>query len=79
MIKWEANIHKVSNGYIIALASGDGSETTVISFSGEDERKDEIDSMVELCRVLAEHFAVFNSKHEKYNFVCEAVDANQQR
>jgi hypothetical protein len=77
-MKWEAKIIKIHNGYILTTR-GDAIASRVVEEREDptsDGRKEEIEAFVRLTKELADHFGIYNSKHEKYNFVCETRNAN---
>jgi hypothetical protein len=82
-MNWNANIEKVSNGYIMEVETDDGegpplTSTLVFeeadSYDDMEERKAELDAFVKMVWELADYFAVSNSKHEKYNLRIEVED-----
>jgi len=82
-MNWNANIEKVSNGYIMEVETDDGEGpplTSTLVFeeaeacSDMEGRKAELDAFVKLVWELAEYFAVYNSKHERYNLIVDTID-----
>lgn len=79
---WTAQIDKVSNGYIMEVENEieDGTIVTRLVFEEAEAysdmvaRKSELDTFCKLVRELAEYFAIFNSKHERYNLKIEVED-----
>jgi hypothetical protein len=77
-MKWTASIEKVSNGYIVKL-QGDtnGTATYTESKIFEDENEREQNCLAEVFVDLLEHFAVFNSKHNKTRLEIEVVKQHE--
>ena len=85
-MNWNANIEKVSNGYIMEVETDDGegpplTSTLVFeeadSYDDMEERKAELDAFVKLVWELSEYFAVFCNKHSRYNLKIEVEDSTE--
>jgi hypothetical protein len=76
---WKAVIERTSNGYYARFT--DEETEKVLAYAekeGTDEFKSEAECFTELAWDLAEFFAVFNNKHNKYRLNIEVTEQKQE-
>lgn len=79
---WTVNIDKVSNGYIMEVENEVENGTLVTRLVFEESeaysdmvaRRSELDTFCKLIWELANYFAIYNSKHERYNLIIGVED-----
>lgn len=75
--KWELNIEKVSNGYVLTGKFGDSEiiEKKVITLEENLEIKNaKLEAIRQVMWEVQEFFGVYNSKHDKYNLDIKIIE-----
>lgn len=80
MDKWLLKIERVNNGYILEGKFNNSdikTKETIEEIEENEEILSELKAMQKLLWSVQEYFAVFNSKHNKFNMEIRIIDKNQ--